>query len=690
MPQLVSVGRLMNGRRRLTPDDHSSTIVYADYTTGRAAVSNGGYFAIAYPTSATKFVYLKTAGAGVLIGIFPNDNQAAYTSAANAMRAITDVVTPDIDINSMEAYFGIRNIQSRAPSAPTRTLNLLGDDYGVDYDLSTQGGVTLTPRIADSAGGVSANRVQLTDSSNGSFLFTTLPACPPGQWQFQFETKIHSGGTNPQSFETSSDFAGASTVKTLTSDTAWVTITSPAFELTAAAARTPRLVGQITSDGNKDIDIQGLRLMPGAAATTNDVTATPSPALPIDLTPVLSGKLFHSVDEASSSLNFMRQGFRSEQNLVGWTLSILGNSVAPPSTLGIYFQTLSATGSVGSYIFEQAVTDNSQALKGVALSAEAGTPGISMLAAGAIILTIREDSGTITTFINGIKIGSRTLGSAAITSMVCASFGAFGRLGTAFRALGDYNAYQFFASALSDNQVASQATVMRNRYTALGLSLAAQNVNLLLSEGDSISRWSVDTTNIGWNMRPLSLMSGARIQGFTYAETGSTLTGGNSLTARQAADLAEVSRLLAAGFTNIIFTVLVGTNDAATITTQAIADSYYSTLIAYVATFRAAGCKVALGTQIPQDRDASTYAYDRTPVVIVTGPCPGAYNGLRNYIRALILNTPSAVDGIIDFGGLAEFSSYNATYFADTVHPNNLGHSVMATCAKTVYEALRV
>lgn len=669
------------------PADHSGTIISADYPTGLASVSDGGYFSIVYPDASRKYVYQRVSSAGVLIGVFPYANQASYMASANAMRAVANAVTPLVDVNSLEAYFGVRSLQSRIAGAPTRSLNAFGDDYGVSYQLTTGGTITVTPRITDSSGGVSARRLQIGGADSSSVVYT-IQTVPPGQWHIEFEAKCHSGSTVPQTFNTGMSYFGTQTPITLNSDTVWATVAAPAAESTTSAGYTIRIASQLdVGSAPIDIDVQNLRVVPGAAPVATNVALAPSPYyLAATLDPAISGKKFSAADTTSGAKNIIVAGLRSTLTTSDWTMFCVGNIPVQPGGTAVLFEAMDATGANLFYLQEQQNTSQSQTINSLAIGANPFSYGASMTAAGTAILGVRSDSVRNKTdmFINGTLIASKD-GSTAITNATAVNWHGYTSAGS-FPFVGDFEDYQFFNSALSDGNMAAQSVALTSRLTAMGLSLSAINPNFILCEGDSISAGVGDDSAIGWNMRPIGLISGQRIQGKSFAVSGSFI---GNLVARQSAMTTEIGRLIAAGITNVICPILIGTNDAISIVDQASADTFYTSVTNYTAALKAAGAKVALGTHIPTST-VGNEAYDHTSIVISTGPAPGTYAGLRQYLRARYLADASKYTSLIDFSNTAEFTTYNATYYQDDKHPNPLGHKTMAVYAQTVYQALKI
>lgn len=155
--------------------------------------------------------------------------------------------------------------------------------------------------------------------------------------------------------------------------------------------------------------------------------------------------------------------------------------------------------------------------------------------------------------------------------------------------------------------------------------------------------------------------------------------------------VAEIQRQVGIGVPRVIATVLIGTNDAATIVaSQSAAESYYADLCTYYAALRTAGAKVIAGTMIPYNANA---AYDRTPFTVTSSPygVTGTFNGYRNYIRALLLNDASKYDAIADYANSTIMAAgWSSTYFFDDAHPNNLGHADMSATLAAVIANVRI
>lgn len=146
--------------------------------------------------------------------------------------------------------------------------------------------------------------------------------------------------------------------------------------------------------------------------------------------------------------------------------------------------------------------------------------------------------------------------------------------------------------------------------------------------------------------------------------------------------------MVAAG-KNVIYGYLIGSNDGASLITQAAVDTYWTDIKAYNAAIRGAGAKLVYGTQIA---DNTNVAYDSTSITTVGGLAPGAYAGTKAYLRALALAEPSNYDALCDFQADPNLATYSATYFESTSsrHPNALGHSVMATRFASAVQSLLV
>jgi lysophospholipase L1-like esterase len=86
------------------------------------------------------------------------------------------------------------------------------------------------------------------------------------------------------------------------------------------------------------------------------------------------------------------------------------------------------------------------------------------------------------------------------------------------------------------------------------------------------------------------------------------------------------------------------------------------------AALRTAGAKVIACTLIPRSGLASeTYL---------------------NQINALIRGDATKYDRLADFALDAKFTTYNAAYFTDGVHPNNASHDTMASIVLPHVQAL--
>ena len=192
---------------------------------------------------------------------------------------------------------------------------------------------------------------------------------------------------------------------------------------------------------------------------------------------------------------------------------------------------------------------------------------------------------------------------------------------------------------------------------------------LILAEGDSITFGQAASDGQGSYVQRACVLRGDAVETIVAAKSRAILgspkdaPGANSLYGRMAADNAILARKK--GKRIAILTVLVGRNDL--VGTWGGPEAYATNLAAYVAAMRRAGWnRIVVGTVLPSTWEPFDPQRD-TLNLILTAPGWAHAHG---------------IDAIADFALSPEMGgdgqAADKTYFADGIHPTNLGYATLA------------
>jgi len=606
--------------------------IFADYSTGLSATMDAEFFALQSADGFQILIYQKSGSTAVLQYARPN----AVSGIAAALAAVNSTTIPSgaiADAVALDNFRALSILPNRAIPGYNILANLLGASRPTSSIIRTRAsaaGVTVT--WAQTGPDATAEAVKVVYDGTGTDTLAIPLYVPPGQWTLAMDVISNSGSSGD--FQIGLD----STRSAVTATTSWSTV-SVTLARTANAA-TVYLFYPPTIAAARDISIDNIRLVPGSgvgsATAKSSIIQRPS-------VPLRDGLFVANTRSPSNAGAVYRIPFDGQQTLSGYTLSLLvrrSDAALLPETNTLFNFENNAAYSIsyphGTSFF----------------SKFGGLPMIGLPAQEWIVMTyVYRASGESAMWVNGCKVAVATSTAAAIVARyVDLLF--FSSNSDAL--LGGLGSAAWYDSALSDANVALLASAMMARGAAYGSF--SDFGTLYIAEGDSITFGrTASPTSAGY-----AYLIGRRfdpfLQGLNFGVDGSTL-GNLESAARFDAAIATIARGVAAGKV-VVMSVLIGTNDASVITTNGQADAWYARLVAYWAAMRTAGAKVIASTCVPRN-DA------------------GWNESVRTYLNGLIRGNPSAYDGLADYAASA-LDPWSGTYWADTTHPNNTGHILMA------------
>jgi lysophospholipase L1-like esterase len=233
--------------------------------------------------------------------------------------------------------------------------------------------------------------------------------------------------------------------------------------------------------------------------------------------------------------------------------------------------------------------------------------------------------------------------------------------------------------SVSDMQSVIAAT--KGRISALGLTHQTFN-NVYIAEGDSISEGAGASVAYVGLVGPLFM---PRLNASNLSKTNSNLRANGTAylnlddqttPIRKNNILAVIADVLAGGRRPIV-SVFIGANDSNQYSGAGTPAAYYAQLQSYWAALRSAGAKVIACTVLPQRLVSQGGTYTDTQ-----NTNRGTLNGL---IRGAV---GVSADAVCDFDS-GVMNTWSATYWgADSVHPNQAGHDVMAPLMQTAISGL--
>lgn len=650
--------------------------VYSTYAAGLAAVADGGNFEVASSDGLRLHSFVReSAEIGRLLGIEPVASLATLAGTVRAAaRANRLPASPLLDYDPVMSLYSLKQHENLAAGSPAPGLNAFASSALSTDEYSVNGGTVAS--IGAATGATTAGiRVQIAAGSAAGSNILFLQPTPAGQWCFSFDVQCHPSAAQLQNL--------------------WAGLSGAAFQavaVTGAVQTVTCAAAHYTAEGNRlafvyqpgygvaqteastqavDVIISNIRLVPGATAGAAAVLGLPAhcgyaKAMTLD------GSL-----RTTTNANAVRLDFAAAQNLSSWSyiVAIDAQKAAGASAFFAVHTDSAVIRHLQSWGIEMggALTSGLLHSNGNRINYACRIAGMGQITLGAVYVA----GGALTLYVNGIKVttdadvDSAMMQQVAVRSIISGAASAIGGIN------GLRSGEGVWASAITDAQMSAAHSALAARVAARGLAVRALGA-VYFGEGDSI------TAGVSWPDFAAGQMA-APMVGRNTAVSGATLHGAsNSLDQRAAGDDALIAGYKAAGL-RVIMPVLIGTNDGAVITSQALAETYYADLKTYWAARRAAGAEVLASTLIPFSTPA---VYDATPITISGGPLGGqTFAGTRGYINALIRLDPSAYDGLIDFAADPRFASWSATYYNDGAHPNAAGKTAMAAIASAAMSA---
>lgn len=624
--------------------------VYSTYSAGLSAALEDGYFAIPSSTNDKAYIYKRVSAKGVLQGARPySSGQSAVAFAAITPQVSGDwPVAPIIDIDSLQANYGVRQFRNLAISDP-ETLNIMGfGDKIYRGPMIPIFGATIAEDIADPSGGTTAFRVDAAAGSGslpGAAAFTIK--CPPGQYTIAAEYAVASGTAD---FAIKPDYYGAGGAAVTKTATASYQTFSVTFELTSETDIAP-IFAMAAASPWPTLAVQYInpRIVPGSAAGSA-VSSVGNVSMQGTIGPLMSGNFFRNSVESISSIAVQfpqKKTFTSLSYLVAFKFSPLSDSNG-----GLLFGDLNDKYALFTGPGKGALANSFSFLSNTVSSPMLGADtDVWMVAA----VTVGPSGQKC--YFNGFKVHDAARTSVATTQAALLFHDA-----AAFPFPGLVSGHAVWDSQLSDAEVASATAVMQARLTLKGATVGAMS-NFLVVDGDSISAGAGSGTCYIYQMNPRFT---PLLQGRNFASSGARLV--DVLVPRQAEALAYVASTAAAGKRPIVH-ILIGTNDiSASLTTNALVDAYMVNLKSYWAAYKSAGATLIVGT---------------------IGGAQGDPNRTqRDYLNGLIRAASAFYDGLADYAADSNLNNWNVTYMADNVHMSAAGNNLMASILYPVLSPL--
>lgn len=656
----------------VTPDSYAT--VYGTYSAGLAAVADGATFAAPLDTYRNGVWRRVNSGAADMIGAQPV--AAGLELLRPTVASVAMPGAPMLDVTAADGLWAVYGLPNRAAS-PAQNVNLLWSAQGTDR-MGTSGGAAITAQRPDSAGGTRAIRLTIPAGAVADSRARRPLDVPAGRWTLAVRVRAVGGAVGGIQLS----FDGGTTRQALAPTGEWQTA-AQTFHQTVTTARTVSVFhGDYPSACATavDVDLECLWLGPGTIAE-----APTAPAGGVQAGFVVRGVPDYSGRVLNISSTSVLEAVGVPASMSAWTLMISGDLQRATGTRALAAPGAAAgnAGSVGtttSTVAGQVV----HSTKWNGFSAE--SPSMKLLRLGAVTTAIVYTGAAIRTYVNGVHVEEEATTSGGMTT----ALGRIGLLGSvpasgipALISSGQVAGVTMWSRALSASEIAAASAVAGTRAAAHALPLRTLT-RVLIAEGDSISAGSGDTSpGNGYVSRAYELMTPPLPTFENRAVPGSGLSGsGNTLLARQAGLVARISELVATGITPVV-TVMIGVNNAASLTTQAGVDSYVAILRSYIAALQAAGARVVVGTPLPAQGVSVPAGYDSGAMTVTGGPLSGqTFDGGRRYYSAL-LRHHAAGDGywLADSDAVTAWATSAAAQAAgyytgpDYVHPNTAGHA---------------
>ena len=622
----------------------SSAPWYSSYATGLAAVADGAYFAVTSVDGFQIFTYKRSGTTAILVGISPAD-KGAYQAALLCNSGTLGT----LPTGCLFDFSAPRSLSRLADLGTGGTLNPLSNVLGASRPSSslirnraTNSGLTLTWDVADSASGTEALRIAYDGA--GTDTLTLSATIPAGQWTLAMDVLSNTGGSC-----TFKIGVGSTPSAALTATTTWSTVTTTLVRTAGAD-----YVTLFTPDsGAADITIDNVRLVPGAAAGSVTIKAA---SLSRVSTPLHDGYVIKNTRTPAVQGATHRLTFNGEKALTEYTVSMLvrrTEAALTPETNAMFTANGNTSFSIsnphGTSFFPKFFD----------------APMISLPAQQWVALTyVYRASGEGSLWVNGCKLAVSSAAAATITARY---FDFCIYSSTADMLLGEIAASQFWDRALSDSEVLALFALNKARAGVAGGGFTDFG-SAYIAEGDSITYgYGINPASAGYAFT-IGREFSPFLQGLNFGVTGSMLS---TLEAnpRYAAALAAIARIVAAG-KRPIMSVVIGTNDASGLTSNALADAWAARLFAYFDAMRAAGAKVIATTTL--DRQS------------------GWNQSVRSYLNDLIRAGSSHYDALADLAADASVGAWGATYYVDATHPSIAGHAVIKGLIKTAIQTVWV
>lgn len=622
------------------------TAYNATYATALAAVANGQNFGYIENGTEVAHIYNRASGtAATYLGTIPYKNGVqADQDAIERLRVLGGAASgAKADIFPVDSYYHFLKIKNRALGS-TPDLNALGSSRPAMLlgaaNMLASSGLTTTVSTAED-GTQSAIRV-VSAAGTGHTVTLTFRGLP-GLWNYSFRAKTETGSN--QTFS-----AGMGAFSTITVTPTWQDFSLNSAHTTTAATRTLFLASDLAGAAF-DVTIDQIRITPGAvsgAASTvdhpfnkstapNRVAGYISNSNAVKTNPYIPLSVDNTTTRTAMSVVMAVKKTAANNNIMPFAVEVetSGELNSAPNG-GFLFESIGnvtyAGGQNGALSRQMVAVANGDNWMIVGM---ASGPGGSRLYIDDLVLSV------------GVTAAWTGFTARLIELLVFRN--------TAGGFQGNLGSCVVYESELSDADMKTEVARAKSRVALLGETVQVLK-NVYISEGDSI------TAGSGASVAGYAMQVGAGftpyLQGINFGVINSTLVGALSLQSRQSTVVAKIAEIVASGRRPIV-SVNIGANDMVGSITNAAAQ-YYSDLCAYWAALRTAGAYVCASTVLPQQS--------------LTGPQETA----RLAMNALIRGDSSKWDALADFANDAAFvGGWSSTYFGDTAHPKDAGHTAM-------------
>ena len=640
--------RLLAGAGTITFVNPWTVTAYnATYATALAAVSDGQNFGYIENGTEVAHIYNRASGtAATYLGTIPYKNGVqADQDFIERLRVNGGVASgAKVDIFPVDSYYHFNKIKNRALGS-TPDLNVLGSSrpamlLGGPNAISASG-LTVAASTAED-GTQSALRIVSAAGSGhtASWAFRGLP----GLWNYSFRAKTETGSSQNLN-------AGLGSLSAITVTTAWQDFSINAAHQTTAALRTLFFASDIAGAAF-DITIDQIRVTPGAVSGA-------------------ASTVVHPFNKTTSPNRLA--GYITNSNAVKTNpyipLSIDGTTTRTAISAVVAVKKTAANNTIMPFLVELEATNELNSAPGGGFLFETITNvtyagGQNGALSRRMITVANGDNWMIVGMASGPGGSRLYIDDLVLSVAVTAAWTGFTarmlemlsfRNGNGFQ--GNLGSCVLYESELTDADMKVEIARAKSRVALLGETVQVLK-NIYVAEGDSITAGSGSTNSIAGYAMLVGAGFSPYLQGISYGVVNSTLTGALSLQNRQATVVAKIAEIVASGRRPIV-SVNIGANDIAAITADAA--TWYANLWAYWAALRTAGAYVCASTILPQQS--------------LTAPQETARLAMNTSIRG----DSSKWDALADFANDAAFvGGWSSTYFADTAHPKDAGHTAMS------------